>query len=299
MELSWLMKLRIAIAAAIGIVLVGYAAWPWGNPPDPYGSILVKTIGTSSIVTLLIMAFLTGLIAYFAAWPYGKEIGVLAVPFGLAVWAIRAGTVGGLMQINPAMEQRLMIFSTLRWEPVFWLLIVIVGFGGVALGQRIYTSAKRKESSKKKILKSGESFNILIAFLLSFIIAYIGIRVLAQDVHIYDGRAGVITAQPAVGQVAFAVFISFGVAAFVIKKFLDVGYILPIVAGAAITAFSIIIYVNNENLKYLVDQWPANFFSNTVVAVLPVQMISFGALGSIAGYWMAFRYDYWRKHEME
>ena len=299
MELSWLMKLRIAIVAAIGVALVGYAAWPWGNPPDPYGSILVKAIGTSSIVTLFIMAFLAGLIAYFAAWPYGKEIGVLAVPFGLAVWAIRAGTVGGLMQFNPTIEQRQVIFSTLRWEPLFWLVVVVVGFGGVALGQKIRTSAKRQESSEKKTLKSSDSFNIILAFLLSCIIAYIGIRVLAQDIRIYDSRASVVTAQPAVGQVAFAVFISFGVAAFVIKKFLNVGYIMPIVAGAALTALSITIYIKQESFEYLVEQWPAIFFSNTVIAVLPVQMIAFGALGSVAGYWMAFRYDYWRKHEMK
>ena len=299
MELSWLMKLRIAIAAAIGVALVGYAAWPWGNPPDPYGSILVKAIGTSSIVTLFILAFLAGLIAYFAAWPYGKEIGVLAVPFGLAVWAIRAGTVGSLMQMNPTVEQHRIIFSNIRWEPLFWLLVVIVGFGGVALGQKIRTSAKRQKDSEKKILKSSDSFNIILAFLLSCIIAYVGIRVLAQDFRIYDSRASVVIAQPAIGQVAFAVFISFGAAAFVTKKFLDVGYIMPIVAGVAITALSVTIYVKQANFEYLVEQWPAIFFSNTVVAVLPVQMIAFGALGSIAGYWMAFRYDYWRKHEMK
>ena len=74
---------------------------------------------------------------------------------------------------------------------------------------------------------------------------------------------------------------------------------MPTVAGAAITAFSVMIYVRQDSFEYLVEQWPAIFFSNTVIAVLPVQMIAFGALGSVAGYWMAFRYDYWRKHEMK
>jgi hypothetical protein len=299
MELSWLMKLRIAIAAAIGVALVGYVAWPWDNPPDPYGSILVKAIGMSSIVTLFVMAFLAGLIAYFAAWPYGKEIGILAVPFGLAVWAIRAGTVGGLMQLNSTVEQRQIIFSTLRWEPFLWLLVVGAGFGGVALGRKIRTSAKRQESSEKKNLKSSEFFNIVLAFLLSCIIAYVGIRVLAQDIRIYDNRASVVTAQPAVGQVAFAVFISFGLAAFVVKKFLDISYIWPIMASAVITAFSIIVYLRQESFEYLVERWPAIFFSDVVIVVLPVQMVTFGVLGSVAGYWMAVRYNYWRKHEMK
>ncbi len=122
---------------------------------------------------------------------------------------------------------------------------------------------------------------------------------MAQDICIYDSRAGEVTAQPAVGQVAFAVFVSFGFAAFVIKKFLDVDYIMSILAGVAITAISVMIYVKQGSFGYLVEQLPTNFFSNTVVAVLPVQMIAFGALGSVAGYWMAFRYNYWRNHEMK
>jgi len=28
-------------------------------------------------------------------------------------------------------------------------------------------------------------------------------------------------------------------------------------------------------------------------------MVAFGTIGSIAGYWMAIRYDYWRKHEIK
>ncbi|GAI88636.1 unnamed protein product, partial [marine sediment metagenome] len=29
-----------------------------------------------------------------------------------------------------------------------------------------------------------------------------------------------------------------------------------------------------------------------------VQMVALGTLGSIAGYWMGIRYDFWRKHEI-
>ena len=203
------------------------------------------------------------------------------------------------MQLNSTIEQRRIIFSTLRWEAFFWLLVVVAGFGGVALGQKIRTSAKRQESSEKKNLKSSESFNIILAFLLSCIIAYVGIRILAQDIRIYDSRASVVTAQPAVGQVVFAVFISFGLAAFIVKKFLDISYFWPIMASAFITAFSTIVYLRQESFEYLVERWPAIFFSDAVIVVLPVQMVTFGVLGSVAGYWMAVRYNYWRKHEMK
>jgi len=52
------------------------------------------------------------------------------------------------------------------------------------------------------------------------------------------------------------------------------------------------------NVQYMAHQWPAVFFSNAAASVLPSQMVAFGTLGSVAGYWMAARYDHWRKYEM-
>jgi hypothetical protein len=49
-------------------------------------------------------------------------------------------------------------------------------------------------------------------------------------------------------------------------------------------------------LQQLVVRYPPAFFYSPVISILPVQMVAFGALGSIAGYWLAVRYDYWRKY---
>jgi hypothetical protein len=49
-------------------------------------------------------------------------------------------------------------------------------------------------------------------------------------------------------------------------------------------------------LQQLVEHYPLVFFSSTVISILPVQMVAFGVLGSITGYWLAVRYYYWRKH---
>jgi len=106
-----------------------------------------------------------------------------------------------------------------------------------------------------------------------------------------------VVAQPAVGQIAFAVLFSFGVAAFVVKKFLNAAYIWPTIATVLVTAFSMHNY--SRQISYLAAKWPAVFFDNSAAAVLPVQMVAFGALGSVAGYWMAVRYDYWQKYEMK
>ena len=123
MELSWLMKFRIAAAAVVGVVLIGIVSWPSHAIIDPFGSMLLQDIGTNGAVTLLVMAFLAGLISYFVVWPYGREIGILAVPFGLCLWAVRAGNMGALMQMNPTENERETVLAALRWEPAFWLLV--------------------------------------------------------------------------------------------------------------------------------------------------------------------------------
>lgn len=298
MELSWTMKLRIGAAAAVGVVLVGILAWPWESPPEPFGSVLVRSLSISGAVTLFIMAFLAGLIAYFAAWPHGREIGILAVPFGLTVWAIRAGSAGALMQLNPALAQRQAILATLRWEPIFWLLVVAAGFAGVQLAQKIRPGRKYEDIEAKTHSKSGQSFNVIIALAASVLIAQFCIKILAQDMVLSDG-SGSVVGQPPIGQIVFAVFVSFGIAAFIVKKFLNVGYLWPIIGSSLITAFSIMIYAKQNVLSHVAENWPAVFFSNAVMSVLPVQMVCLGTIGSIAGYWMALRYQYWRKHEFK
>jgi hypothetical protein len=252
---------------------------------------------------LAALAFLTGLIAYFVSWPYGREIGILGVPFGLAVWAGRSGTMAGLLrskaalfgpeqeQIMAAVHQRQALFAALKWEPVFWLAIVAAGFAGVVLGHNICARHSQNQPPKEVGPKSSAYLNAALALVLSGLIAQFGIRILAQDVQV-----GALVAQPATGQIVFAVLLSFGLAAFVVKVFLDVSYIWPTIASALITGFAIVTYVRPDTVEYLAQNWPAPFFSNTVLTVLPVQMVAFGALGSIAGYWLAVRYNYWRKH---
>ena len=130
----------------------------------------------------------------------------------------------------------------------------------------------------------------------SSLIAQFCVNIFAQDVTLLDKSLGSVVAQPGVGQIVFAVFVSFGIAAFVVKKFLDVRYFWPIISTFFVTVFNLSIYA--KNVTYLAANWPAAFFSNAVVSVLPVEMVAFGTLGSIAGYWMAIRFDYWRKHEI-
>jgi hypothetical protein len=292
MELSWPMKLRIAAAAAVGVLLIGILAWPFAEPFSA-----VKAMGPGGAVVLVVLAFVAGFIGYFVSWPFGREIGILAVPSGLAIWAVRSGSMAGLIQLNPTAAQRQALVASLKWEPFFWLIMVAVGFVGVLLGRKLRPN-KNLAAQEKSKSGPGKYFNVLIALVCSGFIAQFCIRIIAQDVRVFDDniRRSVI-AQPAVGQVVFAVLVSFGAAAFVAKKFFNVSYIWPSISSAFVTAFMATVYARET--PYLAQNWPAAFFSNSVISILPVQMVAFGTLGSIAGYWMVIRYEYWRKHEIK
>ncbi|UCC97637.1 MAG: hypothetical protein JSW66_17555 [Phycisphaerales bacterium] len=291
MELSWVMKLRIAAAAAVGAVLIGIFAWPLSEPSQTSGA-----INQSGAAALLALALLAGFIGYFVSWPYGREIGILAVPFGLAVWAVRSGSMATLMQLNPTDAQRNAVVQSLRWQPVFWLVVVAAGFVGPLLCRKIVSKPRPAERGQGSKPNPGTYLSPIIAIAAAAVIAHLGIGILAQDVRLPDERLGFVSAQPALGQLAFGVLVSFGLAAFAVRKLLGVGYIWPIMASAFVTAFAMSTYA--KNVPYLAQQWPAFFFSNAVASVLPAQMVAFGTLGSVAGYWMAARYDYWREHEM-
>jgi hypothetical protein len=288
------MKLRIAAAVAVGVVLIGILAWPLAAPAEPFGAVSVPAFGGA--ITLVVLAFSAGFIGYFISWPHGREIGILAVPSGLAIWAVRCGNMADLMRVNPTLAQRQAVFAALKWEPIFWLAIVAAGFGGVLLGQKIRLKPEPSKNEEKSKSESSVYLNAIIALVGSVLIAQFCLRIFAQDVRIFDPRLGSVMAQPAIGQVVFAVLVSFGIAAFIFKKFLNVSYIWPIAASALVTGFAITTYLKQDILQYLIGQHPAAFFCNAVTSVLPVQMVAFGTLGSIAGYWLAVRYSHWRKH---
>jgi len=298
MELSWPMKLRIAAAMGTGVVLLGVIGWPLAAPPDPLGvvSLVNGSISSSEVIGILVLGFLAGLIGYFLSRPYGKEIGVLAVPSGLAVLALRTGSMAGLMQLNPTIAQRQVIFAAIKWEPILWLGIIAAGFGGVLLGEKIYSKPEPVETQKKSNFRANICINAAIALVGSVLIAHFFIGLFAKDVGIFDRELRSVVAQPADVQIAFAVAVSFGLAAFVFKEFLNVSHIWPTIASALIIAFGITTYVRQGALQYFIDHHPAVFFSHAVISILPVQMVAFGALGSITGYWLAVRYNFWQKH---
>jgi len=291
MELSWTMKLRIAAAAAVGVILIGILAWPLAAPSQTTGA-----VSPGGGVTIVLLALLAGLIAYFVSWPHGREIGILAVPFGLTVWAVRCGTVAALLQLNPTDAERQSLLGSLRWQSLFWLAVVAAGFVGPLLCHRMLSRKNHRPQEQKPNFNPVKHLSVIIAVVAATFIAQFCIKIFAQDIRLSDDSFGSVLAQPAIGQIGFAVLLSFGLAAFAVRKLLGVGYVWSIIATSLVTIYSISVYENHA--QYLAQQWPAVFFANASSAVSPVQMVAFGTLGSIAGYWMTARFDYWRKYEM-
>jgi len=297
LELSWLTKLRIAAAAAIGVVLIGILAWPMVVPTDPFGAVCAGEISIVGKLVLVVLALLCGFLGFFVSKPYGREIGILAVPAGLAALAVRSGNMTSLLLQTQTSTERLSVYAALKWEPVFWLIVTAAGFLGVLLAGQIYKKPDANPTQQKPDSKSKVYFNALIALVGSLFIAKFCVMIFAQDIRWADNSLNSVLVQPTVAQIAFAVLISFGIAAFVVKKFLDASYIWPSIASALLTALAITFYAKNGVFEHLVENWPVAYFSNAVLSILPIQMVAFGTIGSVAGYWLAVRYKYWRKHE--
>ena len=119
MELSWSMKLRIAASMAAGVVLIGFLAWPLAAPPEPFSvvSLTAGSINGGGAVVLAALALVSGFIGYYLSWPHGREIGILAVPAGLTIWAFRSGKMVSLIRRTAAVNHS-ELFAALRWEPL-------------------------------------------------------------------------------------------------------------------------------------------------------------------------------------
>ncbi len=298
MELSFLMKLRIAAAAAVGVAVIGIGAWPLAAPAEPFEAVKLGNVEPSGAVILAALAFVVGLVCYFLCWPHGREIAILAVPSGLAVWAARTGNMASQIQMSPAISQRQALLSELKWEPLFWLAVVGIGFAGVLCGQKIRCGVKQGQGTDKPKSSLAPYLNVAVALIASVLIAVLTLGRLAQDITMTNGSLGSVMGQPATGQIIFGTIVAFGLAAFVVKHFLNAGYIWPIISAGLVTPFAITAYAKYSTLQHLCEYWPAVFFSNAAISVLPVQIVAFGTIGAVAGYWMAIRYDFWRKHEV-
>lgn len=295
-----LTRLRIVGSMAVGAALVGLLGWSAVKPADPLGAVTLYggEFTVFEMVTCGLLAFLSGVVAYFVCYPSGRQIAPLAGPTGLVVWSIRSGDMTSLLRVNHTLAKRQELYAALRWEGFFWLLIIAAGYFGVLAADRLAgprPDAADGRNSDNRL--PNKVLTIVTAVVLTILITQFAIGVLAQDVKEFDSQIGPVVGQPSVGQIAFAVFVSFGIAAFIAKRFLDVSYVYPAMAAAVLTFFAITFFAAKQDiLEHMVQTWAVTFFTRATCAILPLQMVAFGAVGSITGYWVALSRRRRRKH---
>ncbi|MDD5459643.1 MAG: hypothetical protein PHF37_09665 [Phycisphaerae bacterium] len=286
------MKLRIAAVLALGAGLIGFAAWPLIATPTPFDTVsaATETIEAADLAICVALGFAAGFIGYLLSWPFGKQVAVLAAPAGLAVWAFRSGNIANMTQQYPTVEFRTHIYSIFMWEPVLWLLVVLAGFVGVIAAHKLFKAKTVTLTNDNPVYN--KFLNPLAAFAVSVIVVVLLTPLLAQSVRL-KGYA----AQPSAGQIFFAVVAAFAAASFLAKLFLNADFLWTVLASGAITAVAVISWANGRAFADMADIVPPVFFTNTLTAILPIQMVAFGTIGAIGGYWLAVRYSLWKKQQ--
>jgi hypothetical protein len=293
-NVHWLMRIRILASMAVGAFLIGFLLWPKIAPADPLGAVTLYegAFSASDIVLCLLAAFLAGAGGYFVAYPYGKSVGLLAVPTGLAVWTLQGGTVHSVLLTHSAFEQRLAVYHFFRIETFFWLAMLACGAAGIWLAARFFPSktAPAVPAPPLKKTTAKQIVSILVAVLASVVTVQLTVGLFAQDVRYPDTHIGSVTGQPGNRQIAFAMLASFTLAGAIIKYFLDCDHYWAVLASPILYFFVISKACSPQILQYMTENWAVAYFPNTISAILPIQIVSFSAIGALAGQWLVVKY---------
>jgi hypothetical protein len=299
MELSLITKIRIVIAYAVGVFsIIYFPIHITQSSANTIFSLLNPSLTPANLMLYGLLSLALGFVVSAICTPYGFQIGVIAVPAALTVWAIKISSISVLFQADPASSSRLAIYSAIRFESFAWLALVLLGIAGAYLADKLF---------RRNPLDLPDNFEAMVKLqpLAAIIVTIIGttiaaswlLNLLATDISYPDSKVGMVTGQPVNLQIAFAVLVAFIVCGFIAKLYLGVNFIWPTVASAFVTLFSIMLYAKPAILGYMAHSWAAVYFSKTAISIWPIQMVSFGTLGSIIGYWWAARYRYWRQFE--
>ena len=296
MELSWLMRIRIAASLAIGIILLGLLPWNLVKPPaEGVFALLSGSISADDLLICAGLAFIAGFLSSAICTPYGTQIGIIAAPAGIAVWGLRSAPLSKIFQMAPVVQDRIKAYSSLKFEGFLWLGIAVCGFLGALSADKIFRRKAVEPLDKiKPVFRLPEFLEIAISVIGTVFVANFLINILAADVSYSDQELAHVTAQPANLQVVFAIFVAFGACGFFAKIFLASRAFWPAIASVPLIYYSAITYGKSDILTHISSSWPANFFIRPITAVLPIQMVAFGCLGAVWGYWQAVSYHLWR-----
>jgi hypothetical protein len=284
-EQHWKDKLRMGAVLTLGAAVIGIFCWPLASPnakPEAL-TFFCSCVSVTDALIILLAAFVTGAAAYFIGYPNGRYTAVAAVPVGLGIWALRSGTMSTLLAYNNEIEQHRLIYMSLRWEGVFWFIVVAAGYAGVKAASRLCGD---NADSRLTAQKKQQTADIALPLVVTSAIAWPLVNIFAQSPKIPTTDLGIIYSQPHQAQIAFALLAGFGVAGFLVRKFMKVRIEIPAIS-TVLFSLAAAIYCGRDSILAVSENMPAAFFKYPICAILPIQIIAFGTLGVLIGYAIA------------
>lgn len=300
MQLTIIMKLRIAAVVAVGLLLFGKIGWQSVEPTNADGVATVAMGGQSTglIVKLVLLWLVTVGLAAILAWPYAAELTPVAVAAGLGGWAVFTVGMDRLLLQYSETAVRAKMFQNLTIDVAIWSGMVIAA---ALLGQSLFGKKRqpaeptKTNGDKKKFagLLADPKLNTVAALLIGSAAAVILLKILVQSGRAYLGEYPYVPVAkvPQLGQVVWGVFVAFLLAAMAAHQLfrqVGLGWLLIIPPIVAISAY--LTAAAPENIDELQNA-AATFIQPSLIyaAVLPVQYAGFGSLGVITGFWLSVR----------
>ena len=327
-----MVKIKMALALAVGGVVFGTVGWALVRPEQPGGAVTVVMGGRAAGVLLSMVAL--GVVVCLAGsvigTVHGRYIGQMAIPAGLTVWAIRTGSMDSLLLSHSSVASRASMFHGLMFEVLIWLGLVLLGywladrvFGLMLQGGKTGRKGSGGEIEVVKVFGEGESATKLtavkavgvdvsgggwldgglnskwlsrvLAVAISCVIGFVLMKLLARSGEPHFNAAETITVGnvPVTKQIVFAVGAAFFLGTLAAHQLFRVKLWYYLLSPA------IVALVGYAWAGYLVNLSPLegispHFVHASVVfaTVLPVQFLGIGSLATIGGFWYSMQMHY-------
>lgn len=291
-NIHWLMRIRILASLGTGALIVGALGYAFLKPQDPLGTISLFTgeISIADAAIVIALGFAAGIIATLACYPLGNILGPFAAPAGLGVLALFTGGIKQLLLTNASFQQRNALYGSLRLESLLWLAVGAAGYAAVFLTTKLtHKKALLLHPETVPQKKNDQWINALIAVVVTAAVVYFTIGVFVRDIRQIDEKLGYVVGTPGNGQIAFGVLVSVGLAAFLVKRFLQAHFIPVIIGAIALYIGLFTKFIGSDALNHIVQTWPVDFFPHAIYAITPIQFVPFSIIGAMTGYWIAIR----------